>query len=55
MKNKKIELRKGKVVTRDELYKAKEQFHIELSKLPFEDKIGILKNMRKVVERKNAG
>lgn len=52
MKNKKIELRSGRVVTMDELFKAKEQFHTELSRLPFEEKIKILMNMRRIVELK---
>lgn len=52
MKNKKIELRSGRVVTMDELFKAKEQFHRELARLPFEEKIKILMNMRRIVELK---
>jgi hypothetical protein len=52
MKNKKIELRSGRVVTMDELFKAKGQFHTELSRLPFEEKIKILMNMRRIVELK---
>ena len=35
-----------------ELFKAKEQFHAELARLPFEEKIKILMNMRKIVELK---
>lgn len=52
MKNRKIELRKGKIVTMDELFKAKEKFHRELARLPFEEKIKILMNMRRIVELK---
>lgn len=52
MKNKKIELRRGKALTMDELFKAKEQFHRELAMLPFEEKIKILMNMRRIVELK---
>lgn len=52
MRNKKIELRSGRVVTMDELFKAKEQFHRELARLPFEEKIKILMNMRRIVELK---
>ncbi len=55
MKNrKKLELRKGKLITLDELFKAKEQFHTELSRLPFEEKIKILMKMREIVELKRA-
>lgn len=52
MKSKKIELRSGKVITVDKLFKAKEQFHRELSRLPFEEKIKILMSMRRIVELK---
>jgi len=52
MKDTKIRLRKGKIVTMCELFKAKEQFHSELSRLPFEEKINILMKMRKIVELK---
>jgi hypothetical protein len=52
MQNLKIRIRKGKIVTMRELFKAKEQFHTELSRLPFEEKIKILTKMRKVVELK---
>jgi hypothetical protein len=55
MKNKKkLELRKGRLITMDELFKAKEQFHMELSRLPFEEKIKILMKMREIVELKGA-
>ena len=54
MKSKKIELRSGKIITMDKLFKAKEQFHKELSRLPFEEKIEILLNMRRIVELKRA-
>jgi hypothetical protein len=52
MKNKKIELKNGRVMTMEELFKAKEQFHRELAGLPFEEKIKILMNMRRIVELK---
>ena len=52
MKNKKIELTSGKVITIDKLFKAKKQFHRELSRLPFEEKIKILMNMHRIVELK---
>jgi hypothetical protein len=52
MKNKKIELRNGKTVTLGELFKTKERFHNELSKLPFEEKIRILMNMQRIVKLK---
>ena len=52
MKNTKIKLRSRKIVTLDELFKAKEQFHRELAGLPFEEKIKILMNMRRIVELK---
>lgn len=54
MKNKKIELRSGNVVTRNELFKAKAEFHRDLSRLPFEEKIKILMNMRRIVELKRS-
>lgn len=54
MKNKKIELRNGRVITMNELFKAKEQFHKELSRLPFEEKIRILMSMRRIVELKKS-
>lgn len=44
----KVELRKGKVLTMDGLFKLKERYHTELSKLPFEKKIEILIKMRKI-------
>lgn len=53
-RSKKIELRRGKTITMDKLFKAKEQFHKELSRLPFEEKIEILLNMRRIVELKRA-
>ena len=52
MKNTKIRIRKGKIVTLRELFKAKGHFHAELSQLPFEEKIKILMKMREVVELK---
>ena len=55
MKNKKkLELRKGRLITMDQLFKAKERFHAELSRLPFEEKIKILMKMREIVELKRA-
>jgi len=50
--NKKLKLRDGKVITMDELFKAKEQYHRELSRLPFEEKMKILMRMRRIVELK---
>ncbi len=50
MKNTKIRLRRGKIITRRELFKAKERFHADLSRLPFEEKIRILTKMREIVE-----
>ena len=52
MKNKKIELRKGRILAMSELFKAKERFHNELSKLPFEEKIKILMSMQRIIELK---
>jgi len=52
MENKKIGLRNNRILTMDELFKAKEQFHRELARLPFEEKIKILMNMRRIVELK---
>ena len=55
MKNKKkLELRRGKLITMNELFKSKEQFHANLSRLPFEEKIKILMKMRKIVVLKKA-
>lgn len=53
MKGKRIELKSGKVITMDKLFKAKEEFHRELSRLPFEEKIRILMDMHRIVELKN--
>ena len=47
---KKIKIRIGKVITRSQLFKAKEKFHRELSCLPFEEKIKILMHMGGIVE-----
>lgn len=52
MENKKIKLRAGRIVTMSELFKAKEQFHTELARLPFEEKIKLLMKMREIVELK---
>lgn len=52
MKNVKIRIRKGKIVTIRKLFKAKEQFHVGLSRLPFERKIEILMKMREIVKFK---
>lgn len=54
MTNIKIKLRNGRILTMNELFKAKERFHKELVKLPFEEKIKILMNMQKIVELKKA-
>ena len=43
-----IETRRGHRVTIDELYEAKERFHKEAAKLPFEEKIKILMKMREI-------
>jgi len=45
----KIEINKGKILTMNELFRKKEQFHRELSRLSFEDKIKILMKLRKIV------
>ena len=52
MENKKIEIRNGRIFTRSGLFKAKEQFHKELARLPFEEKIKILRKMSRIVELK---
>ncbi len=49
----KIKLKNGKIVTRSALFKAKERFHNDLSRLPFEEKIKILMKMRNIVRLKN--
>jgi len=46
---KKIIINKGKIITREELFERKEQFHKDQAKLPFEEKIKILVNMQKIV------
>lgn len=48
----KIKLKNGKITTMRKLFKTKKQFHKELSKLPFEEKINILMKMWKIVELK---
>lgn len=45
----KIEINKGKILTMNELFRKKEQFHRKLSRLSFEDKIKILMKLRKIV------
>lgn len=52
MKNNKIKSGKGKVAQINELFKTKEKFHRNLSKLPFEEKIEILMKMQRIVELK---
>lgn len=44
----KIIMKNGKVVTRRDLFKKKEDFHKEQAKLPFEEKIKILVNLQKI-------
>jgi len=44
----KIEIRKGKIITVKELFRRKERFHTELSRMPFEDKIRMLMQMWKI-------
>jgi len=44
----KIIMKNGKVVTRSDLFKKKEDFHKEQAKLPFEEKIKILVNLQKI-------
>ena len=52
VKNEKIKLKNGRIVTMGEFFKTKEQFHEELSRLPIEEKIKILMKMWKIVELK---
>ncbi len=49
----KIEIRKGKIITRDDLFRAKERFHRKLSHITFEEKIKILMQLWKIAELKN--
>ncbi|MGQ9616663.1 MAG: hypothetical protein ACUVWJ_09745 [Spirochaetota bacterium] len=44
----KILLKKGKTITRTELFKEKERFHKEQAKLPFEEKIRILVRLQEI-------
>jgi len=44
----KIIIKNGKIVTRSDLFKKKEDFHREQAKLPFEEKIKILVNLQKI-------
>jgi hypothetical protein len=46
----KIEIKKGKILTRAELFRAKERYHKKLSRMPFEDKIRILMQLWKITE-----
>jgi len=48
----KIEIAKGKIITRAQLFRAKERFHKDLSRMPFEEKIRILIQLRKIAELK---
>jgi len=45
----KIEIRKGKIITMNELFRRKEHFHKKLSRISFEDKIMILMQLWKVI------
>ena len=49
----KFETRRGNRITMGKLFKAKEQFHKALAKLPFEEKIKILMKMREIVKLKH--
>lgn len=46
----KIEIRKGKIITMNELFRRKEHFHKKLSRISFEDKIRILMQLWKVAK-----
>lgn len=48
-----IETRRGNRITMDKLFKAKEQFHIASSKMPFEEKIKILIKMWEIVKSRH--
>jgi len=47
---KKIIINKNKIITREELFERKQQFHNEQAKLPFEDKIRILVKMQEITK-----
>ena len=47
MENKK----KGKLITRQKLFKNKEKFHKEQAKLPFEEKIRMLVKLQEIAVR----
>jgi hypothetical protein len=44
----KIEIKKGKIITMNELFRRKERFHNGLSRISFEDKIKILMQLWKI-------
>jgi len=46
----KIEIRKGEIISRDELFRRKKLYHKKLSQLSFEDKIIILMRLWKIAE-----
>ena len=48
---KKIMLNDNEIISREELFARKEQFHKNQAKLPFEEKIRILVNMQKIASR----
>jgi len=43
-------MEENKLITRDELFKKKEEFHKKLSKISFEKKIKILKHLQKIAK-----
>jgi len=45
---KNVEIRKGKIITMNELFRRKERFHKKLSQISFEDKIKILMQLWKI-------
>jgi len=51
----KIEIRKGKIITMNEFFRRKEHFHKKLSRISFEDKIRILMQLWKVAELRKGG
>lgn len=50
----KIEIRRGKIITRNELFRKKERFHKKMSRLSFEEKIKILMQLQKIASLKKA-
>ncbi|HOL22523.1 MAG TPA: hypothetical protein PLQ41_06705 [bacterium] len=49
-KKQKIMTHRGKFITRDGIFKRKEEFHKKQAKLPFEEKIKILMELQEIAD-----